>query len=133
MKPTFVYLLLSILLFNCHNSVSPTDSLGQANQWINGKWKLTAVSTMIPNPTVPNVQLLIGGNQIILIQDGKQTDQVNFEIIKTVYDLQLRTSAQPRADNWYIRNPALRLSKNQMFLDAGMANDGPGFNFERAD
>lgn len=133
MKPILICLLIAISFLGCHDSVSPTDSLGQANKWIIGKWRLTSVSAMVLNPKVPDVQLLIDSKRITLIQDGKQTDHVTFEIIKTAYDLQLRTSVRPRADNWYIRNPALRLSKNQMFLDTGMANDGPGFNFERKD
>ena len=127
-------LLLFLTVFtSCNDPVSLTDNLNQAKKWVNGKWNLTAVSAMVLNPVVPNVQLVVGNNQIIVIQDGKQTDQVNFDIVKTAYTLQLKTNAQPRADNWYVRDPALQISKNRMLLDAGMAIDGPGFTFERVE
>lgn len=135
MKPILANLLALFLIVStsCQDTVSPTDNLNQAQKWIKGKWNLTAVSGMMINPTVPNVQLIVNNDQIILIQAGKQTDQVNFEIVETDYNLQLKTNAQLREDNWYVRDPALRISKNRMLLDAGMATDGPGFTFERVE
>ncbi|GAB4019676.1 hypothetical protein [Spirosoma koreense] len=133
MKPGLTNLIFFLLLvpMSCQNTVSPTNDLDQAREWFNGKWNMTAVSSMILNPTVPNVQLIVDNNQIVVIQDGKQTGLVDFEIMKTAYNLQLITNAQPRAANWYVRNPALQIARNRLFLDAGVAVDGPGFTFER--
>ncbi len=83
------------------------------------------------NPPIPNVQLLVNNNRITVIQNGKQIDQVNFEIIKMPGYLQLKTKAQPRADNWYVRDPSLQVSRNRLFLDTGVATDLPAFSFER--
>lgn len=124
-------LLVALGTTSCSEAVSPTTNLNQAKKWFNGKWNLVAVSTMVLNPAVPDVQLVVSGAQVAVIQDGKQIDKVNFEIVETAYNLQLKTDAQPREDNWYVRNPTLKISKNRMLLDAGMAADGPGFTFER--
>ena len=105
-----------------------TQELQQAQLWLPGKWKLVKVSAMVPNPPVPNVGLVIGAKQISLIQDGVQTDKVDFEVVKTE-GIMIKTNAQPRGDNWYIRNPVLYINKNRMFLDLGMAQDLPGYEF----
>ena len=136
---------LSIILLtvsaSCRHSIAPeqndtadynyTDDLNQAQTWFNGQWKLIAVSAMIPNPPVPNVQLVVTSNQITLVRDGKPIDQGHFEIIKTQNYIQLKTTVHPREDNWYIHDSGLRVSRNQLFLDTGMALDLPGYSFER--
>lgn len=141
MKPILATLLflLVIVSTNCQHTVSPessdtvdqnyTTDLNQGRKWFEGKWKLTTVSAMIPSPTVPDVQLIVNKNQITLIQDGKQTDQVSFEIIQTPYDFQLKTNSQYQ--NGYLGNSGLRISRNRLFIDKGMANDFPGFEFKR--
>lgn len=108
-----------------------TQYLQQATMWLPGKWKLVKVSAMILNPTVPNVELVIDSNQISVIQDGIQTDKVDYEIIKTDYGLLLKTNAQPRENNWYVRNPGLYINRKRMFLDLGVAVDGPGYEFNK--
>ncbi len=75
-----------------------TQELQQAKLWLRGKWKLVKVYAMIPNPPVPNVELFIDEKQISLIQDGVQTDKVDFEVVKTE-GIVIKTNAQPREDN----------------------------------
>ncbi|MVM35302.1 hypothetical protein GO755_35095 [Spirosoma sp. HMF4905] len=108
-----------------------TLDLQQAKLWLPGKWKLVKVYASISNPPVPIVELVINENQISLIQDGIQTDKVDFDIVKTDYGLLIKTNAQPRADNWYVRNPGLYINKNRMFFDLGMAVDGPAYEFTK--
>ena len=136
---TLKLVLLSILLCTgCTNSISPsedyTTNLEQAKKWFTGKWQLTKASsqTINPNPSIPDVQLIIvGSSQVAVIENGQEMDRVNFQIVETPYNLQLITNAQPRSNNWYVRNPALRISSNKLFLDTGMAVDLPNFEFER--
>ncbi|MGA0555344.1 hypothetical protein ACO2Q8_01750 [Larkinella sp. VNQ87] len=144
MKPVLKSLLLWLLIIvaGCHHAMTPeqdnpgdltyTDDLSQAQQWFNGRWELIAVTSMIPNPPVPKVQLVVGNNQITVIQEGKQTDQVNFEMIKIATFFQIETNAQPREDNWYIRNPGLQISSNRLFLNTG-GSDPSTFRFRRID
>ncbi|GAB2550455.1 hypothetical protein [Spirosoma aerophilum] len=134
-------LLILVLLAGCHPSVTPeesetadytyTEDLSRLKHGLNGKWTLIDVTAMIPNPAIPNVQLVVANNRITVIQDEKQIDQVSFEIIKTQNYLYLKTTAQPGKDNWYVRNPGLRVSSNRLFLDTGMATDLPGYMFKR--
>jgi len=143
MKNMTINLLLLLMLgaiSSCKDKVSPavasvnenyTSDLGKAKKWIVGSWKLVAVSVMVPNPAVPNVQLVVNNNQITVIEDGKQIDNVSYEIEKTASSMQLKTNAEPRTDNWYVRNPVLQISENKMYLDLGRAADLPAFDFER--
>lgn len=110
-----------------------TTDKNQAQQWIVGSWKLTKLVASIPDPPVPNVELVITQTGIISVwEDGKLIDQVTYEITPTPYGtLLLKTDAQPRSDNWYVRNPSLQLCRVRMFLDTGMASDLPGFEFRR--
>jgi hypothetical protein len=108
-----------------------TLDLQQAKMWLPGKWKLIKVSAMIPNPPVPNIELIAGENQIIVMQDGIKIDQVDYEVIRTDYSLLIKTNAAPKADNWYVRNPSLYINKNRMYLDLGRAQDMPGYEFKK--
>ncbi|MBC3785679.1 hypothetical protein [Spirosoma utsteinense] len=121
------------IVAGCHQEVNPikehTQDVQQAKKWLLGRWKLVRVSVQLPNPTVPNVELLVDEHQIELLQDGSRTDQVGYEIISINNGLKITTNAQPRADNWYIRNPSLYINKKRMFFDLGVASDGPGFEF----
>lgn len=110
-----------------------TQDLQQAKMWLPGKWRLTKVSAMIPNPPVPNVELVIDEDQISVIEDGIQIDKVNYEIINTDYGLLIKTNAQPREDNWYVRNPALYINKIRMYFDLGTSQDMPGYEFKKID
>ncbi len=141
-----LWVLMAFGITSCHKTaeVDPIiDSEGdplkehtqnpqQARMWLAGKWKLIKVSVMTPNPTVPNVELIIDETQISLVQDGVQSDKVDYEIVKTDYGLLIKTNAQPRADNWYIRNPGLYLNQNRMYLDLGRAQDLPAYEFSKA-
>ena len=112
-----------------------TLDLQQAKMWLPGKWKLTKESSMILNTTIPNVEMIINENQISVIQDGIQIDKVDYEIVKLSYQagyyLQIHTNAQPRENNWYVRNPSLYLNKNRMYLDLGRAQDLPAYEFNK--
>lgn len=110
-----------------------TTDKNQAQQWIIGSWKLTKVVASISDPPIPNIELLITKNGLISVwEGGKQIDQVNYEIVTTPYStLLLKTDAQPRSDNWYVRNPTLQICRGRMFLDTGIALDLPGFEFHR--
>ena len=133
--------LFALGLLSCHKAaqVDPvayplkeyTLDLQQAKRWIPGKWKLIKVAAMIPNHTVPNVELIIDENRISLIQDGMQTDQVDYTLVKTAYGLLLKTNAQPRADNWYVRDPSLLINQNRMYFDLGRAQDLPAYEFSK--
>ncbi|CCH02176.1 hypothetical protein FAES_4176 [Fibrella aestuarina BUZ 2] len=130
----FLFCLSSLL--SCHQAVTPPDAyttdLVQAKVWFPGHWRLTKMYTMGSGSAVPNVQLIVTDDQQIrLVRDGKQTDLVSYKINETPYDFQLKTTAQPREDNWYLRDPSLRIAPNRLFLDTGMAGDLPGFLFER--
>lgn len=108
-----------------------TQELQQAQLWLPGKWKLVKVIALAPKAPVPKVELIIDENQIRLIKDGVQTDKVGYEIIKTEYALRIKTTTQPREDNWYIRDPALYINENRMFFDLGIASDRGGYEFAR--
>jgi hypothetical protein len=108
-----------------------TQDLQQATIWLPGKWKLIKVYSMLLNPTVPMVELVIDENQIRVIQDGIQIDNVDYEIVKTSSSLQIKTNAQPREDNWYVRNPGLYINQNRMYFDLGRAQDGPAYEFKK--
>jgi hypothetical protein len=110
-----------------------TQDLQQAKMWLPGKWKLVKVSAMIPNPSIPNVELLIEENQISVIEDGMQIDKVKYEIISKDSWLLVKTNAQPREDNWYVRNPGLLINETRMYLDLGRAQDLPGYEFKKVD
>lgn len=143
MKNSVLSLLLLVTcgISSCHKTdpVDPqayplkdyTLDLQQAKRWLPGKWKLKKVSAMILNPPVPNVELMIDENRISLIQDGRRTDQVDYTLVKTDSGLLLKTNAQPREDNWYVRDPSLQLNQNQMYLDLGRAQDLPAYEFSK--
>ncbi|GLU51455.1 hypothetical protein [Dyadobacter frigoris] len=136
MKNLLLYLLLMMAgISSCHDKVTPqgeyTTNVSEAKKWINGTWKLTAAMYQVPNKTIPNVQMVISGNQITLLQDGKQIDNVDFEIVKTDNTLQLKTNAQPGPDNWYLRNLDLQISTSSMFLYIYNLADGPGYTFKK--
>lgn len=134
-------LLVALGIISCNKTteVDPTLyplkeytlDLQQAKRWLPGRWKLVKVSLQIPNPTIPNAELVIDENQISLIQDGVQTDKVDYEIVKAGSGLLLNTSAQPREDNWYIRNPSLYINGSRMYLDLGRAQDLPAYEFNK--
>lgn len=136
MKNLFLYLLtLTLAISSCHDQGLPdgeyTTNLRQANKLFQGTWKLTKIMAQIPNPPVPNVRIIVSGNQITLFKDSKQIDKVDYAIIKTDDYLQLKTNAKPELDNWYIRNGIIKISNNKIFLDTGMAYDAPGYTFEK--
>ncbi|QDK80061.1 hypothetical protein EXU85_16175 [Spirosoma sp. KCTC 42546] len=143
MKNSILSLLLLVALgiISCKKTaeVDPTAyplkeytlDLNQAKAWLPGKWKLIKVSAQILNPTIPNVELVIDENQINLIQDGIQTDKVDYTTVKTDYGLLIKTNAQPRGDNWYIRDPSLYINKDRMYLDLGRAQDLPAYEFSK--
>lgn len=136
MKNVLLYvLLLMIGISSCRDKVTPdgeyATNVKEAQKWIFGTWKLTKVEVQIPDPTVPNVQMIISENKISLLQDGKQIDNVDFEIIKTDNSLQLKTNAQPRQDNVYLRNLDIQLSNSKMFLYIYNVADGPGYTFKK--
>jgi hypothetical protein len=133
---TKVLILLAFVVISCDKAVLPEEydpntEVSQAREWIDGKWKLTAVFAMIPNPPVPNVQLVISNNKISVIEDGQQIDQVEFELVQTLYSLQLKTTTQPKETNFYVGNSTLKISKDKLFLDRGMPVDLPGYEFLR--
>ncbi len=87
---------------------------------------------MLAGAKLPDVKLIIDkNNQITVIENEKQIDKVDYELIKGQYDMLLKTNAEPRSDNWYVRNPSVRISSSEIFLDVGMAYDGPGYKFKR--
>ncbi|GAB2531061.1 hypothetical protein [Spirosoma aerophilum] len=143
MKTSVLSLLLLITfgIISCHKTdpVDPqayplkdyTLDLQQAKRWLPGKWKLIKVSAMIPNPSIPNVELIIDENWIRLIQDGIQTDQVDYTLVKTDFGLLIKTNAQPREDNWYVRDPGLLINQTRMYLDLGRAQDLPAYEFSK--
>lgn len=105
----------------------------QAQQVIVGRWHLTKLIVSIPNPPVPDLDLLIDPDGHITVQEnGQLTAQVSYQIEAAPYNtLLLKTDAQPRPDNWFFRNPAVRLCQGQLLLDAGIAQDLPGYEFHR--
>ncbi len=86
---------------------------------------------MIPNPPVPNVELMVTVNQINVVLDGIQVDKVDYEIVKTEYGLQFKTKSQPKKDNWYVRDSDLYINSNRMLFDMGIAQDGPGYEYSK--
>lgn len=133
-------LLLIVSVMGCRDTIAPNESqsissyttdLKQARKWFAGRWQLIAVTASIHNPAVADVQLVISNNQIAVVRDGQQIDNVTFDIEQTSYGLLLKTSAQPKQDNWYVRNPTLQIARNRLFLDTGIAQDLPGFTFVR--
>ncbi|WP_461147395.1 hypothetical protein [Spirosoma pulveris] len=112
-----------------------TLDLQQAKTWLPGKWKLVKQSSMLLDANLPNVELLIDENQIKVIDEGTQIDKVDYELVKLAYQagpyLQLQTNAQPRENNWYVRNPSLYIKEDRMYFDLGRAQDLPAYEFNR--
>ncbi|GAB4036300.1 hypothetical protein [Spirosoma gilvum] len=106
-----------------------TVDVQEAKAWLPGTWKLIKVYAMISNPAVPNVKLIINESQIRVLEDGNQIDKVDFELVKGGSSLGINTNAQPREDNWYVRNPGLYMNQKRMYLDLGRAMDGPAYEF----
>ncbi|UFH54611.1 hypothetical protein [Spirosoma sp. KNUC1025] len=147
MKNIALPLLLLITFGNisCHKTaqIDPTLyplkeytlDLQQAKAWLPGKWKLTKESSILLNTTLPNVELVIDENQIRVVQDGIQIDKVDYALVKIDYQassyLQINTNAQPREDNWYVRNPVLYINKDRMYFDLGRAQDLPAYEFNK--
>lgn len=134
--PILFFCLCLSSLFGCHEAITPPDAyttnLTQVKAWFPGQWRLVRMHTMGPGSAVPDVQLVVTGNQqITLIRDGKQADSVSYQISESPYGFRLETTAQPREDNWYLRDPSLQIAPNRLFLDTGMASDLPAFTFER--
>ena len=87
---------------------------------------------MLAGAKLPDVKLIVNKyDQIMVIEDGKVIDKVEYELTMSQDAILLKTNAEPRSDNWYVRNPAVRVSGSELFLDAGMASDGPGYKFRR--
>ena len=136
MKNILLYLLfLTISLGSCRDKSTPdgeyTTNIREAQKWVVGTWKLTNAVYQIPNTTIPNVNMTISGNKIRLLQDGKQIDNVDFEVIQTDHTLQLKTNAQRRQDNAYLHNLDIKISNNKMLLYIYNIADGPEYTFER--
>ncbi|WP_266368205.1 hypothetical protein [Tellurirhabdus rosea] len=131
----FTVLLIALSLTACNGFLTPDDkyttSVAKARRWLVGEWKLTKVSAMMPNPPVPNVRLVASEEAIIVFKDGKEIDRVGYELSRKDDYLELKTSAEPKADNWYVRNSTAKVARNRLFLDTGMAFDAPGYEFER--
>ncbi|GAB3696139.1 hypothetical protein GCM10027592_18870 [Spirosoma flavus] len=108
-----------------------TQDSQQAKLWLPGTWKLVKVYAMIPDPVVPPVELIFEANQISVVENGKQIDRVDFEVVKLDNGLLIKTNAQPKEDNWYVRNPGLYMNQNRMYLDLGRAMDGPAYEFKK--
>ncbi|RZK67500.1 MAG: hypothetical protein EOO85_25450 [Pedobacter sp.] len=147
MKNIGLNLLLLVFfgIISCHKTteIDPilyplkeyTLDLQQAKIWLPGKWKLMRESSMLLNSTLPNVELIIDENQISVIEDGTQIDKVDYKIVKLEYQvgdyLQIHTNAQPRENNWYVRNPTLYINEDRMYFDLGRAQDLPAYEFSR--
>ena len=122
-----------IKLPTCDLNTNYVKDASLAQKWLVGEWKLVGVTTMLPNPPVENVRLrFTKQGEVAIIRDGKLTDTNRYAIVANPYGLTLKTDAKARVDNWYVRNPALRLCSEKMFLDGGIASDGPGFTFQRS-
>ncbi|OJW76279.1 hypothetical protein [Spirosoma sp. 48-14] len=102
-----VWVLLAFALAGCTKTVAVeptldpktdplknyTQNLQQAQDWLPGKWKLAKVYAMIPEPAVPNVELVVDTSQIRVIEDGSQIDVVDYALVKRDSSLIIQTNA----------------------------------------
>lgn len=117
---------------SCDVNTNYTANANEAKHWIVGEWKLVAVTAMVLNPPVENLRLVFSTNRdVTIIRDDKPIETVQYEVLSIQNQLFLKTPAEPRADNWYVRSPALRICSDELFLDGGIAMDGPGYKFRR--
>lgn len=146
MRNVIVLFLLILGSIGCADKVAPeeqgTTSTLQAKEWIDGKWDLVGISggyvSVQPNPNPPApgpkefvLQLTMKNGRMIVVDKGKKTIQVGFEIVQTAYGLRFKTNVPPQDDRWYLRDSGLKISRNKLFLDTGIAHDSFGYYFER--
>lgn len=129
-------MLLMLATSGCHDEETTPDgefttNPEQAQKLFTGIWKLTAVKVMLPDPPVPNVQMIFSGNKMTLLQDWKQIDNVYFEIVKTDNTLQLQTNAKSGIENGYLRDLDIKISANIMFLYMYNMADAPEYTFQK--
>lgn len=151
MKYVSILFLLLVGATGCGDKVAPeervTTSILQAKEWIDGKWGLVGISggyreyvsvepgpkPPAPNPKESSLQLIISNGRMTVIDKGKPTIQVNFEITPTSYGLRFKTNAPPEVGRWYLLDSDMKLSRNKLFLDTGIAHDLLGYHFERVE
>lgn len=141
MMKTLIFMFLTGLVMTCNKqgitttcnaNTDYTKDADQARKWIVGDWKLVRVTTMIPNPTVDNVVLKFSDTgQISISKDDKLKATHTYQIADVQGNLILKTDAEPTGENWYVRNPMVRICSSELFLDGGIAYDGPGYTFQR--
>ncbi|RRB06318.1 hypothetical protein [Larkinella rosea] len=140
MKTVLPLVCFLLVLFGCEKAeigtgTDCTDYLTNrllAENQIRGEWQLARVSSIAPNPTVPDVRLVIDRNRITVWENGTQTNRFRYLIVKNrSKELLLWTDAQPQNTAWHLHNARLLLCKNRLFLDDGIALDGPGYDFHR--
>lgn len=148
MRYVTVRILFLLLLgaTSCRDKVAPDERVAtntlQANEWIDGKWGLVSISggyvsfkpgpkPPAPKPKESGLQLIINNGRMMVLDKGKPTIHVNFEITPTSYGLRFKTKARPEVGRWYLLDSDLKLSRNELFLDTGISHDSPGYAFER--
>lgn len=134
-KLLFNLLLVGSLIGCQKQDVDPravyTSDPNQAKALFTGAWKLTRTDSMSGTYTDQDVQLFITGNQARTVENGQEIDRVSFTIEQTPFGLYLQTTVQPGRRNWYMQNPKIQINARRMYLDTGMAQDFPGYEFER--
>lgn len=121
--------------FDCVKSGGTLKGKAAMEFQIVGIWKLKKVSAMIPNPPVPNVSITFtSASQVQIAKDDKLLYSGQYEWTErifpteTIYSLDIKSwNYQTLGDN-YIRG-AIRMCNTQLFIDDGMAADGPGYFF----
>jgi len=145
MKYVSILFLLLLGATGCRDKVAPDErvatSIQQADAWIDGKWGLVGISGYVsvqpdPKPPAPKsedagLQLIISNGRMTVLDKGKPTIHVNFEITPTSYGLRFKTNAPPEVGRWYLLDSDLKLSRNKLYLDTGISHDSPGYAFER--
>lgn len=126
--------------FTCINDQADNPpALSDAQNWIVGKWQLTGVIAMIPNPEVPNIQVeFMSDGGVFVTKDGDNVFTDAYSVIENETNgytsLQVVTDQLPDDfnENNIVRG-TLRICESELMIDQGIAVDAPGYLFRKVE
>jgi len=122
--------------FNCVNQqADKSPSLENARKWIEGKWQLKGMITMLPTTEVPNIKIEFkedGG--VFVTHAGKNVFSNAYSINETIENgfrhLIISTdfiSTNGDFNEYNFLKGTIRICEKELMIDNGIAFDAPGY------